>query len=56
MPEVLYVAERRTSTFQTDRVAADVVCASDSPRIIIDLDGMVRAARDAVRQAIVLVG
>jgi hypothetical protein len=30
MPEILYVAERRTSAFQVARLAADVFCAGDS--------------------------
>ena len=54
MPDALYNAEWRPSTFQTARLAADVVCAGDSPRIIMHLNGMVRAIRDAGRQAIVL--
>jgi hypothetical protein len=53
MPAVLYVAERRTSAFQMARLAADVVCAGDSPRIK-HLNGMVRAIQDTGRQAIVL--
>jgi hypothetical protein len=30
MPDVLYVAERRTSAFQMARLSVDVVCAGDS--------------------------
>jgi hypothetical protein len=36
------------------RLAADVVYAGDSPRIIKHLNGMVRVIRYAGRQAIVL--
>jgi hypothetical protein len=51
MPDVHYSAERRTSAFRTARLSADVVCAGDILRIIKHLNGMVRAIRDAGRQA-----
>ena len=54
MPDVLSVGERRTSAFQADRLATDVVYAGDSPRMIKQLNGMVWAVRDAGRLAIVL--
>jgi hypothetical protein len=54
MPDVLTVAERRTSAFPATLLSVDVVRAGDSPRIIKHLNGMVRAIRDAGRQALVL--
>jgi hypothetical protein len=53
MPDVLYAAERRTSAFPATRLAADVGCAGDIPRIIKYLNGLVRTIRDAWRQALV---
>jgi hypothetical protein len=53
MPDVLSVAERRTSAFPATLLSADVVCAGDILRIIKHLNGIVRAIRDTGRQAIV---